>query len=389
MTAASIVAASPAAAQADPFRRCMAGLKPQAAAAGIPAASFDRLTANLTRDESVIEASQSQPEFKIPPWEYLAPLVDDERIADARQLLAKWSKVLDAAERRTGVDRYTIVAIWGVESDFGRAMGDRSLLRSLATLSCEGRRMAYFKGEFFRSMRIVVRGDIRAEKLTGSWAGAFGQTQFMPSNYFEDAIDLDGDGKVDLIDSVPDALGSAGNELRRSGWNGALRWGYEVKLPARFDARGAGRRNKKPYAQWAAMGVTRVDGQKLPADGTAGLMLPAGPKGPAFLVTRNFDAVYAYNASEVYGLAIVHLADRMRGGQPFVTPWPTEDRGLSRVERRELQTLLLARGYQIGKVDGLIGKATRDAIMAFQTSQRMEPLGRPTGQVLDALRRAR
>ena len=383
--AVATLTAGPAAAQAD-FRACLAGLRSGIIAQGVSAATFDTHTRSLEPDMKVLEFLNDQPEFKTPIWDYLAALVDEERVADGRAMLRQWSSSLAAAESRYGVDRATIVAVWGVESDFGRSIGKRPLVQSLATLSCFGRRQSYFRGEFAATMKILDRGDVAPEHLTGSWAGAFGHTQFMPSTFLRLAVDLDGDGRRDVVDSVPDALGSTANYLAKAGWQTGGTWGFEVRLPEGVGAGMAGRTKKKPMASWAALGVRRVGGGALPADGSAGLLLPAGINGPAFLVTRNFDAIYAYNAAESYALAIAHLSDRLRGGGPFTTPWPTSDRGLSRAERREVQTLLNRRGYDVGTPDGAIDTKTRQAIADFQEKNGLTRDGRASGQVLDALR---
>ncbi|MEI7446649.1 MAG: lytic murein transglycosylase, partial [Burkholderiales bacterium] len=292
-------------------------------------------------------------------------------------------------EARHGVDRATVVAVWGVESDFGRSVGRKPVVRSLATLSCEGRRQAFFKDQLMAALRILADGHVVPERFTGSWAGAFGQTQFMPTTFLESAVDFDGDGRRDVVDTVPDALGSTANYLRRAGWRSGEPWGWEVRLPEGFDASLAGRTKRRPLADWVARGVKRVDGRPLEASPTpAAVLLPAGPAGPAFVVLRNFDAIYAYNAAESYALAIAHLADRLRGGGPFATPWPTDDPGLSRAERRELQTLLLARGHAIGEADGLIGSVTRRAIREEQARLGMAPQdGRAGMKLLATLRR--
>lgn len=382
------LSASPALAQAD-FRACLAGLRASALGAGVSGATFDQATSGLEPDMKVLDFLKDQPEFTTPIWDYLAGLVDDERVADGKAAMRQWSSALSAAESRYGVDRATITAVWGVESDFGKAIGKRPLVQSLATLSCYGRRQAYFRGEFIATLKILDRGDVDPAHLRGSWAGAFGHTQFMPSTFLRLAVDLDGDGRRDVVDSVPDALGSTANYLDRSGWQSGLTWGFEVKLPPGFNAGLAGRTRKKPFSAWASLGVRRIGGGGLPAEGMAGLILPAGPQGPAFLVTRNFDAIYAYNAAESYALAIAHLSDRLRGGGPFATPWPTDDRGLSRAERRELQALLLKRGYDIGTPDGAIGAKTRQAIADVQVKMGLERNGRASGTVLDALRTGR
>lgn len=368
----------------------MSQLRPEAIAKGVSAATFDAQTATLVPDMAVIGFLDAQPEFVTPIWDYLAALVDDERVADGRGMLARWDEVLTRVEAAYGVDRATVVAVWGVESNFGRNFGSRPLLSSLSTLSCYGRRQAYFRGEFFTTLKIIQEGHVAPERLTGSWAGAFGHTQFMPSTFMRLAVDFDGDGRRDLVDSVPDALASTANFLKRAGWRSGDQWGLEVKLPRGFDASSAGRRSKQPMSEWASRGLARVDGSPLPTGETAaGLLLPAGPQGPAFLVTRNFDALYSYNAAESYALAIAHLSDRLRGGGAFATPWPTDDAGLSRAERRELQTLLIARGFDIGEPDGMIGTRTREALQTVQRQFGLMPDGRAGQKVLRALREQR
>ncbi|MFF7396894.1 lytic murein transglycosylase [Achromobacter sp. NPDC008082] len=374
---------------ADPFAACLAQLRGPALKAGVSGATFDTHTAGLTPDMAVIDLLDAQPEFKTPIWDYMAGLVDDERVADGKAGMARWQSDLNRAASRYGVDPATIAAVWGVESNFGRTLGGRPLLTSLSTLSCFGRRQAYFRGEFFSTLKIIQDEHIAPDRLVGSWAGAFGQTQFMPSTYLRLAVDFDGDGRRDLVDSVPDALASTANFLKRAGWNSSLAWGYEVKLPGGLDTAGAGRKNKRPMSSWAKQGVTRVDGQALPAGDTpAGLLLPAGRNGPAFLVTRNFDALYSYNAAESYALAIAHLSDRLRGGGPLVQAWPTDDPGLSRAERRELQRLLIAKGYDVGEPDGMIGARTRQALQAAQRELGLPADGRAGQKALKALKAA-
>jgi lytic murein transglycosylase len=376
---------------APDFQACLGRIRAQAQAGGVSNATFDRAAAGLEHDPSVIDLSNNQPEFRIPIWDYLAMLVDDERINDGKVKLKEWASALATAEQRYGVDRYTITAVWGVESDYGRAIGKRPLVHSLATLSCSGARQSYFRGELIATLQILQSGDIRPEGLVGSWAGAFGHTQFMPSTFQRLAVDLDGDGRRDIVDSVPDALGSTANFLRHAGWVTGAEWGYEVRLPAGY-AGESGRRQKSPLATWAARGITRVDGTPISSTGGAGnaaLLLPAGSKGPAFLVFRNFDAIYSYNAAESYALAIAHLAERLRGGTPFATAWPTDDRGLSRAERTEVQRLLNERGYDTGTPDGHVGPRTQAAIKAFQEKMGLPVVARAGGKLLDALRRSK
>lgn len=375
----------------DEFASCLARLQPAAQKAGVEAASFRRFTEGTQADFTVLEKLDYQPEFRLAIWDYLAGLVDDERVADGQAMLAEHGAVLQRVAAAYGVDPATVVAVWGVESNYGRITGKYPLVQALGTLSCFGRRQSYFQGEFFAALRILQRGDVAPERLTGSWAGAFGHTQFMPATYERLAVDFDGDGRRDLVDNSADALASTANFLRRGGWQSGQPWGFEVRLPAAFDPELAGRRNKRPASDWAALGVVAVDGRTLANSGLAdgertAILLPAGPRGPAFIVTRNFDVIYGYNAAESYALAIAHLADRLRSGPPFATPWPTDDPGLSRAERRELQTLLAARGHAIGEIDGAIGERSRAAIKLEQTRLGQEASGRGGQKILKALR---
>jgi lytic murein transglycosylase len=413
---AALLAASfprPAAA-ADSVDGCLPGLRSEAVRSGVATATFDQHIRGIVPDMTVVALLDDQPEFRTPIWDYLAALVDAQRVEDGRAMLARWQDTLASVTARYGVDAQTVVAVWGVESDYGRSFGKRPLLTSLTTLSCFGRRQGYFRGELFSALKIIERGDVSAEGLVGSWAGAFGHTQFMPSTYIRVAVDHDGDGRRDLVGNVPDALASTANFLARAGWRLGQPWGFEVRLPAGFDTSRIGRRAKRPLSEWAASGVRRADGAPLLplAAGTvsgaspgatpgaapgaapgaidaatpAAVLLPAGAGGPAFVVFGNFDAIYSYNAAESYALAIAHLSDRLRGAGGFVTPWPTDDPGLSRAERRELQTLLIQRGHAIGEVDGMLGTASRTAIKAEQQRLGMAADGRAGQRLLQALR---
>jgi lytic murein transglycosylase len=385
LLAAQAATSQAAEVSATEFRNCLAQVRNNASAKGVRERTLDAALAQLEPDTTVLDAMSYQPEFRTPIWDYLAGLVDEQRIADGRAKLQEWQSVLAAAEQKFGVDRHTIVAVWGVESDFGRLLGTRPLVRSLATVACFGSRQQFFRGELVDTLRILESGDFAPEMLTGSWAGAFGQTQFMPSTYLRVAVDFDGDGRRDIVSSVPDALGSTANYLRRAGWVSGAPWGYEVRLPPGYGGP-SGRRQKQSVAQWAALGIRRIDRAALTDAGPAALLLPAGTAGPAFLVFKNFDAIYAYNAAESYALAIAHLSDRLRGAGAFATAWPTEDRGLSRAERREVQEQLIAHGFDIGNADGMIGPKSREAISSFQSARGMPVDGRAGGRVLDALR---
>ncbi|MFZ9500994.1 MAG: lytic murein transglycosylase [Beijerinckiaceae bacterium] len=387
---ACLFALSPKAARAQAdYQSCVAALRADAIGRGVAAATFDRAMAGVTPDPKVIESLQFQPEFKTPIWDYLAALVDEQKVAEGRAMMQRYAAALAAAEKRYGVDRFTIAAVWGVESDYGKLTGRNYLPQALSTLACTApRRRDYFRGEFLAALQIVQRGDLPADKLRGSWAGAFGQTQFMPSTYLRLGVDGDGDGRSNLVDSVPDALHSTANFLAKAGWETGARWGYLAQVPANYVGP-TGRRPKQPLAYWAGKGVRRADGGALAGEGQAGLLMPAGAQGPAFLVFKNYDAAFSYNGADSYALAISLLSDRLRGQPAPQLAWPTDDRGISRAERKELQERLIARGYSIGEADGAIGPATRQAIADYQGKLGMARDGRAGGRVLDALRAGR
>ena len=381
----------PSYASQNNFQNCLANLRSQAVARGVSGSTYDRYTQNLSPDYSVIERLNYQPEFSTPIWDYLSGLVDEERVQLGRQKLQQHREVLNRVAATYGIPAETVVAVWGVESNFGDISGKYPLLQALGTLSCEGRRQSYFRGEFFTTMKLLQRGDVREEQLKGSWAGAFGHTQFMPSTYDELAVDFDGDGRRDLVSSIPDALASTANFLSKRGWQSGQPWGFEVKIPQGMSVSGEGRRNKKSLSSWINQGVVRADGSpliqgNLSQSSQAGLLAPAGPSGPVFLVFKNFDAIYSYNAAESYALAIAHLSDRLQGKGSFTATWPTDDPGTSRAERREIQQFLLSRGYDIGAVDGLIGDKTRQAIRQEQQRLGLSPTGRAGQQILRAFR---
>src|SRR5580700_6124709 len=373
------------AAAAD-FSNCLANLWPDAARRGVTRENFERFTAGLTPDLHIMDLLDAQPEFTKSPWDYLDLLVSDDRIARGREILAQYAPTFAAVERTYGVDRYIVAAIWGVESNYSTLAGDRSVLRSTATLACVGRRRDYFREEFLSALEILQRGDIPPEHLIGSWAGAFGPTQFMPTSFKRYAVDFDGDGHRDVVDSIPDMIASTANNLKMDGWVAGQTWGYEVALPGNFNYTAADA-HPLPVRQWEGLGVRRADGKPFPrpADG-ASLLLPAGARGPAFLMLQNFHVIMKYNPAEAYALAIGHLADRLRGGAPLVQAWPRDERVLTMQERYELQQLLAQHGIAIGAPDGLIGPATRLAIRSYQTSIGQIPDGFASSEILDHLR---
>jgi lytic murein transglycosylase len=382
MTAAAIREA------ADNFPNCIESLWPQAARRGISRATFDAATAGMTPDLRLMDLMDNQPEFTKSFWDYLDVLVTDTRIQRGRELLEQHRKTFDAVEHRYGVDRHILAAIWGVESNYSTLGGDRPVVRSTATLACVGRRQPYFREEFLIALEILNRRDVSAEHLRGSWAGAFGPTQFMSRTFKRFAVDFDGDGRRDIVDSVPDMLASTANNLKSDGWVAGNSWGYEVVVPATLDFRLADRSQNLTMREWAHHGVTRANRASFPRpDDKAYLLIPAGVQGPGFLMTQNFRAIMKYNPAEAYALAIGHLADRLRGGEPFIQPWPRYERVLSRAERLELQQLLSQRGFDIGgDPDGQLGGRTRAAIREFQAKSGQIPDGFASSVVLDQLR---
>jgi membrane-bound lytic murein transglycosylase B len=381
MTADAIRAAA-----AD-FGNCLAGLLPEAERRGITRANYERFTAGLTPDLSIMDKLDAQPEFNRATWDYIDLLVSDDRVAHGQQLLAQYAQTFAAVERAYGVDGAIIAAIWGVESNFGVRGGDRPVLRSTATLACVGRRQDYFRGEFFAALEILQRGDIPPERFIGSWAGAFGPTQFMPTTFLRYAVDFDGDGHRDVIDSVPDMVASTANNLKLDGWVRGQNWGYEVTLPHNFDYLLTGSLRQMPVREWERLGVRRADGKPFTRVTDRGsVILPAGARGPAFLILQNFRVIMKYNPAEAYALGTGYLADRMRGGSPVLHPWPRDERMLNAQERYELQQLLAQHGYKIGAPDGFIGPNTRFAIRSFQQSIGQIPDGFASSELLDRLR---
>jgi membrane-bound lytic murein transglycosylase B len=381
MTADAIRAAA-----AD-FDTCIANLWPDAARRGISRENYDRFTSGLTPDLHIMDLLDAQPEFTKAPWDYLDLLVSDDRIAHGRALLTQYAPTFAAVARTYGVDPAIVAAIWGVESNYGTLGGTRPVIRSTATLACVGRRRDYFREEFLSALEILQRGDVPPEHLIGSWAGAFGPTQFMPTSFKRYAVDFDGDGHRDVVDSVPDVIASTANNLKTDGWVGGETWGYEVMLPQNFDYLLADRSKQMTLRQWQGLGVKRANNAAFPhPDDRAYLLVPAGARGPAFLMLQNFRVIMKYNPAEAYALAIGYLADRMRGGAPLVQSWPRDERVLTVDERYEMQQLLAQHGFNIGPPDGLLGPQTRIAIRSFQSSIGQVPDGFASSEVLDRLR---
>src|SRR5260370_15444120 len=345
------------------FDQCIASMWPDAARRNISQQSFQHFTAGLEPDLRIMDLMDSQPEFTKAIWDYLDILVSDNRLAKGREILAKYKPQFDAAEKTYSLDRYAIASIWGIESNYSTMMGDRNVLQSTATLACIGRRQKYFKDEFLSALEILHRSDLRPEQMRGSWAGAFGPTQFMPTAFKRYAVDADGDGRRDVVDNPADLTASTANNLKKDGWQPGRSWGYEVVVPPGFDYMLADRAKAMTIVQWEHLGLKRADGQAFPYAGhKAYLLAPAGAEGPGFLMLQNFRVIMKYNPAEAYALAIGHFADRLRGGAPFVQPWPRQGRGLTLAERLELQQLLAQRGFYRGTPDRPLGGMTPEAL---------------------------
>ncbi|MDH0749010.1 lytic murein transglycosylase, partial [Pseudomonas sp. GD03842] len=363
------------------FAEWQTAFRAQALAAGIRADVFDNAFAGITPDMSVVKADRSQPEFTRPVWEYLDGAMSPVRVRKGQALLAQYADVLNAIEQRYGVDRQALVAVWGMESSFGQFQGTQSVIRSLATLAYEGRRPQFAQDQLIAALQIIQHGDIDAQSMLGSWAGAMGQTQFIPTTYNTHAVDFDGDGRRDIWNSPVDALASTAHYLQSSGWQKGQPWGFEVQLRPGFDYALADASTRKSVGEWQQLGLKLPSGGALPANllqQQAALLLPAGYKGPAFLVMDNFRAILKYNNSSSYALGVGLLSERFSGGGYVIAQWPRGDRPLSRSERIELQTLLSARQYDAGAADGIIGANTRKAIRSAQQAFGWPADGYPT-----------
>lgn len=334
----------------------------------------------------VVKLDRKQSEFTKSTGEYLSSAVSATRVTNGRDKAGSYDRTLSAVEAKYGVNKHVVAAIWGMETNYGGYRGKTHIPSALATLAYDGRRATFFEAQLVEVLKILQHGDTTPENMTGSWAGAMGHTQFMPTSYAEYAVDFTGDGRRDIWSDDPsDALASTAAYLDRMGWVSGMPWGKEVTLPANFNFMLASGPKKMP-SEWARLGVRPADGSTLQDYGTARILLPAGAKGAAFLVFKNFDVIKRYNNSDAYAIGVGHLGDRIAGAGPLRGNWPEGERALKRAERQELQSLLTRAGYPTGGVDGMIGPNTVEAIRGYQRRVGMEPDGHPSVALLTRLR---
>jgi membrane-bound lytic murein transglycosylase B len=384
-----LAAAAAGPAVADPFRQWVDDFRVEAIAAGIDGPTFDRAFLGVEPLPRVIELDRKQPEVTETFWRYLDKRVTAERVERGRAMLARHRELLDRVHRRYGVPPQYLVAIWGLETNYGSFTGSFPLVGSLATLAFDGRRGAFFRQQLLATLALIQRGDIPVGARS-SWAGAVGQPQFMPTTYRDFAVDFDGDGRRDLWNSLADVLASAANYLAAAGWQENRTWGRQVRLPPGFDYASTGLDRERPIGEWQRLGVRRTDGGDLPGVAIDGaILLPGGAEGgPALLVYQNFRTTMVWNRSIVYAVAVGHLADRLLGMPPLAGPRPLRDEALSRSDVSEIQRLLGKVGIEAGEVDGTVGGRTREAIRAFQVRMVLPADGYPTVALLERLRRA-
>jgi membrane-bound lytic murein transglycosylase B len=367
------------------FAKWVADFRATARAEGISDATLRSAFDPVRYLPRVIELDGAQPEFTRTVWDYLDNAVTPQRVATGQDKLLQVRTEAEAAAARYGVPPAVVVAIWGMESNYGGNYGNTPVIDALATLGFEGRREEWARRELIAALKILDSGDIARDRMVGSWAGAMGQTQFLPSNFLAYAVDADGDGRRDIWGSMPDVVASTANFLSRSGWQAGVPWGVEVRLPPGFDYGRADTSVRQSTAQWTAEGLRAVDDQPLPAFAEATVLLPAGARGPAFLTGPNFRAVLRYNNSSNYALAVGLLAQRLAGGPGVQAPWPRDLPALTRSQMVELQTALNQRGFATGAADGVMGPATREGLRRYQRSVGLAADGYPSAELLQRL----
>ncbi len=369
------------------FQRWIDRFRSRARAAGIRDRVFDASFQGVRYNADVIRRDRNQSEFTKQIWEYLDSAASDTRVKNGRAALKKHRRTLERIEASFGVEAEVVAAVWGLESAYGAFRGDEPIIEALATLAFDGRRGRFFEEQLIAALKIIQSGDVPPSRMTGSWAGAMGHTQFIPTSYLAYAVDFTGDGKRDIWSDDPtDALASTAAYLKRFGWRKGQPWGVEVVLPRGFDYGQTGERIKKSPGQWAAMGVRDTKGARVPNHGQASILLPAGSRGAAFMIFNNFHVIERYNTADAYVIGVGHLSDRIRGEGPIRADWPRGDRNLRFAEKKEMQRLLTARGYNTQGVDGIIGPNTIQAIRRFQSSQGLVADGYPSYDILKRLR---
>ena len=369
------------------FENWISGFRGRALSQGITAATFQRAFARVEYIPQVIRRDRNQAEFSKQLWEYLDTAVSDARVRNGRAAFDTHRRTLARIEARYGVEAEVVTAIWGLESAYGAVRGSTPMVSALATLAYDGRRGAFFEDQLIAALKILQAGDITPGRMTGSWAGAMGHTQFIPTSYLDYAVDFTGDGRRDIWGDDPtDALASTAAYLKRFGWTKGQPWGVEVRLPQGFDFSQTGEKIKRSPRDWARMGVRDMTGAEVPNHGKASILLPAGARGAAFMIFDNFHVIERYNTADAYVIGVGHLSDRIRGEGPIRAKWPRGDRNLRFAEKKEMQRLLTARGYNTQGVDGIIGPNTIQAIRRFQSSQGMVPDGYPSYEILKRLR---
>ncbi|MFC7704269.1 lytic murein transglycosylase [Plastorhodobacter daqingensis] len=369
------------------FDAWLAAFRPRAAGQGISQATLDTALRGAGFLPDVVDRDRNQTEFTRSLEDYLAIAASDERVANGRAALQRYRGVLTQIEARYGVEPEVVTAIWGMESSYGTRRGSVPVISALATLAFDGRRGAFFEQQLVAALRILQNGDITADRMTGSWAGAMGHTQFIPTSYLAYAVDFTGDGRRDIWSEDPsDALASAAAYLSRSGWRRGQPWGVEVRLPSGFNTGQTGRGTTRSPGDWAAQGVRDMDGRVVPDHGPASIIIPAGASGPAFMTFRNFTVITRYNNAESYVIGVGHLSDRLRGGPPIRGRFPPDAQGMTMADRQDLQRRLTAAGFDTQGTDGVIGPNTRAAIRAYQERAGLPVTGEPS---LDLLRRLR
>jgi peptidoglycan lytic transglycosylase B len=363
------------------FMAFLETLWPEAERRGITRASFEAAFTGLTPDPNVLAAMRREPEYGKPMGAYLAGLVSPARISMGQRKSAQWADTLRAVQGKYGVDQAILVSIWGIESSFGGGAQPWDVFRSVATLAQAGFQPPLFHDELLSALRILQDGHVARREFVGSWAGAMGQPQFLPSSYLKYAVDFDGDGKADIWRNVPDVLASIANYLQKTGWQPGVPWGFEVAVPAGFDYR----ISRGTFGEWTQRGVQRTDGHPLPTAGRAILFFPSGATGPASLVTDNFIVLKRFNNSDAYALAVAVLADRLYGLPGVLAAWPPDDAQPSRRERIALQHRLAALGYKVADFDGRFDFDLRDAVRELQVRFGMMPDGHPSRAFLDRI----